>query len=49
MSAPYVSIVTAAQAAGPQACCSKCNLSAPDDGFRRKKHGGKVFLCLRCR
>lgn len=49
MTSPRILTITPAQTAGPQATCGKCNLSAPDDGFRRKKHGGKVFLCPRCR
>jgi len=46
---PTITVVTLTQHEGPQAPCARCNLTAPDDGFRRKKHGGKVFLCLRCR
>lgn len=33
----------------PCATCAKCNLSAPDDGKRFKKHGGKVFICSVCK
>lgn len=35
--------------ATPCATCAKCNLSAPDDGRRFKRHGGRVFLCARCK
>lgn len=33
----------------PRAICGKCNLSAPDDGKRFKKHGGRVYLCTVCK
>jgi len=29
--------------------CARCHLDHDDDGYRVKRHGGKVFLCVRCR
>ena len=31
------------------ATCASCHLSAPDDGQRFKKFGGKVFVCAVCK